>query len=280
MKNILLPTDFSENALNAIRFAIELYKEESCTFHLLNTYTPSIVHSRYLATTTEGTPLEDTIRSDSQKRLKQLLDQIQKSSPNPQHNFHTISSFNLLTEEIKQSIEPYKIEMVIMGTKGSSGLEGTFMGSNTLRVIKTIDHCPILAIPAAYTFEKPADIAFATDFKRSINAKAISPLIHLATAFKSIIRVLHINEERSLDPFQETNREALIAHFGNIENTYHWMPNFASKTEIINHFLEDVGSNLLVLVHHKHSILEKLLREPVINRIVGYPRIPLLIIPE
>ncbi len=47
MKNILLPTDFSDNAYNALRYAAELYKEEDCTFFLLNTYTPPIQHAKY-----------------------------------------------------------------------------------------------------------------------------------------------------------------------------------------------------------------------------------------
>ena len=37
MKTILLPTDFSENALNTIRFAVRLFPDEACTFYLLNT---------------------------------------------------------------------------------------------------------------------------------------------------------------------------------------------------------------------------------------------------
>jgi hypothetical protein len=37
-KKILLPTDFSKNAYNAINYAIELYKEESCEFFILHSY--------------------------------------------------------------------------------------------------------------------------------------------------------------------------------------------------------------------------------------------------
>ena len=47
MKKILLPTDFSENALNAIHYALHLFKDESCAFFILNTYTPMIYNYEY-----------------------------------------------------------------------------------------------------------------------------------------------------------------------------------------------------------------------------------------
>ncbi len=47
MKKILLPTDFSENALNAIDYALQLFKDEKCAFFILNTYTPMIYNYEY-----------------------------------------------------------------------------------------------------------------------------------------------------------------------------------------------------------------------------------------
>ena len=74
MKNILLPTDFSKNSLNAAKFAIEFFKEEECVFHLLNTYTPAIVHSRFMAATIHGGLLEDNVRSESESGLEEFLE--------------------------------------------------------------------------------------------------------------------------------------------------------------------------------------------------------------
>ena len=48
MKKILLPTDFSDNANNAISYAVQLYKNEKCNFILLNTYTPIIYQVEFL----------------------------------------------------------------------------------------------------------------------------------------------------------------------------------------------------------------------------------------
>ena len=136
MKNILLPTDFSDNAWNATKYAIELFKDEKCVFHLLNTYTPAIASSRFMATSLSGGQLEDGVRSNSGRGLKSVLKKINKTKKYPKHSFKTISSFSLLVDEIKEIVENKAIDLIVTGTKGASGLDEVFMGSNTVRIIK------------------------------------------------------------------------------------------------------------------------------------------------
>ena len=122
MKNILLPTDFSENAWNATRYAIELFKDEPCNFHLLNTYTPAIVHSRFMAASVHGGVLEDSIRSQSECGLQEVVDKIMLECKYPDHNFNTASSFSLLTDAILDLVQTEDIDIVVTGTKGAPGL--------------------------------------------------------------------------------------------------------------------------------------------------------------
>ena len=62
MKRILLPTDFSENAFNAIVYAVQLFKDEKCTFFLLNTYTPAAYHTGMMADSYSALQLENITR--------------------------------------------------------------------------------------------------------------------------------------------------------------------------------------------------------------------------
>ncbi|MEO0902953.1 MAG: universal stress protein [Bacteroidota bacterium] len=54
MQKILIPTDFSENAWNAISYAMYLFRNRKCTFYFLNTYTPVIPSSRFMANMVDG----------------------------------------------------------------------------------------------------------------------------------------------------------------------------------------------------------------------------------
>ncbi|WP_281542184.1 universal stress protein [Maribacter aestuarii] len=83
MKNILIPTDFSENAWNAIVYALKLFKDEECKFYLLNTYTPAIASSRFMAASFDGGVYANTAHEFSENGLKRTIAKIKKSTLTP-----------------------------------------------------------------------------------------------------------------------------------------------------------------------------------------------------
>ncbi len=280
MKNILIPTDFSDNSWNATKYAIELYRQKACTFYLLNTYTPAIVHSRFMAASVPGGVLEDNVKAQSVSGLKELVERLETECKYPHHQFETISSFNLLTEEIRDLVDTADIDLIVTGTKGASGFDEVFMGSNTVRIIKAVRKCPVLVIPEDYDYKKPAQIAFATDFRRNFSLDIIKPLTSLAANLKANIHVVHINESDELDRFQQANKDMLDDFLGPIDHQFHRVPYFSSKSDVMQFFLEENNMDLLALVHYKHGFLEELIREPVVKRVAFHSKIPLLVMPE
>lgn len=280
MKNILLPTDFSENAWNATRFAIELFRDEPCTFYLLNTYTPAIVHSRFMATTVHGGIMEDNVRTHSEDGLQEVLEKVQLECKYPNHEFETISSFSLLTDAIIDLVETKDIDLVVTGTKGASGFEEVFMGSNTVRIVKSVGSCPVLVIPEQFEFRIPSKIAFATDFNRNFKMSVIEPLTNLAKNMDASIHVVHINESDNLDRFQQANKDMLDDFLSPIEHEFHWMSYFSSKSDVMQYFLKEYEMDMFALINYKHGFLEELVNEPVVKRIAFHTQIPLLVLPE
>ncbi len=280
MKNILIPTDFSENSWNATRYAIELYKKKECTFYLLNTYTPAIVHSRFMAASVPGGVLEDSVKEQSESGLNDFVQRLDAEYEYPHHRFETISSFNLLTEEIRDLVDTADIDLIVTGTKGASGFDEVFMGSNTVRIIKAIRKCPVLVVPEDYEYSKPVRIAFATDFKRNFSLDIIKPLTSLAANLKAKIHVVHINESEELDRFQQANKDMLDDFLNPIDHQFHRLPYFSSKSDVMQFFLEEQNMDMLALVNYKHGFLEELIREPVVKRVAFHSKIPLLVMPE
>ncbi|MBT8178418.1 MAG: universal stress protein [Eudoraea sp.] len=280
MIKILLPTDFSENAWNATEYALNLFEQEPCTFYLVNTYTPAIVHSRFMATTVQGGMLEDNVRHQSENGLVNVVEQIKTKYPNPGHKFETISSFSLLTEQIREIVESEKIDLIISGTKGASGIDEVFMGSNTVRIIKSSKNCPVLTIPSNFKYRTPGQIGFTTNFKRSFSPRILAPLKQLADRFESAIQILHIQQREELDDFQKGNRDLLLDYFAPIRSTLQSLPYYASKSDVLQNYLEESNIDMLAMVHYRHGFLEELVREPVVKRVAFHTRIPLLVLPE
>ncbi|WP_350289235.1 universal stress protein [uncultured Croceitalea sp.] len=280
MKDILIPTDFSENAWNATKYAIALFKDEQCVFHLLNTYTPSIAHSRFMATSMNGSAT-DAIQYNSQKELEKLVASIKEIYNNPNHSFKTISSFSLLIDEVKELVAAENIDLIVMGTKGASGLEEVFMGSNTVRIIKSVKDCPVLAIPQYFEFKKPSEIAFATDFNRFYTLSELQPLLDMANTFNATIRIVHVQYEiKALTEIQQFNLSMLRKYLREVEYYIHTVTELNSVSRTLEVFTNELDIHLLAMLHYQHSYMERMTREPVVKRLAFHTQIPLLVIPE
>jgi L-rhamnose mutarotase len=91
MKHILLPTDFSQNALNAINYTIYLFEKEACTFYALNAYqvSPSGLSSKI--NKERDTRLYEITKEESERRLKELMEQLNAPNKSPMHIFESLS---------------------------------------------------------------------------------------------------------------------------------------------------------------------------------------------
>ncbi len=281
MQKILIPTDFSENAWNAIDYAMQLFRNKTCTFYLLNTYTPVIPSSRFMAKMVDGVRIVDAVRENSERGLSKTVDRIKTKYGNPNHSFETISSFNLLVEEVKDIVETFGIHLVVTGTKGASGVDEVFMGSNTVRIIKSTKKCPVLAIPYHFQYATPSEIAFATDFNRFYTTSELSPLLEMARMFNATIRIVHVQYGiKALSELQQFNLNMLRRYLSNVEHYVHTVSELNSVSHTLETFSKELGIHLLAMLNYQHSYMEKMTREPIIKRTAFHTQIPLLVIPE
>lgn len=273
--SILVPTDFSNNAYNALFHAVQLTKNKECTFHLLNVYdnhTPIKARS-------PNKELLQLLRQESDAGLQEVYHKIKLDEPNSQHIFETISKKGDLVSVIEKIIKEKSIDLVVMGNSGRSEIEAIFMGSNVLRTIGGIKNCPILTIPKEIDFKPSKKIAFVTDFKSKYDEKLLEPLRFIAEKFDSKINIMHINETEKLSKAQGINRDTLLEYFSNFRCSLNWMPLFKSKTTAIHDFLAKRNVDMLTMINNEHSFLEKISREPIIKRIAFDLDISFLVIP-
>ncbi|WP_431125902.1 universal stress protein [Flagellimonas flava] len=281
MQKILIPTDFSDNAWNAIDYAMQLFRSRNCSFYLLNTYTPVIPSGRFMAKMVNGVRIVDAVRDASEEGLQKTVDRIKSKYRNSKHSFETISSFNLLTEEINDLVDTLGIQLIITGTKGASGIEEVFMGSNTVRIIKSTKKCPVLAIPQHFEFITPTEIAFATDFNRFYSTSELSPLLELAQMFQATIRIVHVQYGiKALSELQQFNLNMLRRYLDGMEHYVHTVSELNSVSKTLELFTQELNIHLLAMLNYQHSYLEQMTREPIVKRTAFHTQTPLLVIPE
>ncbi|GAA4269931.1 universal stress protein [Hyunsoonleella aestuarii] len=277
MKNILLPTDFSENSWNAIKYALQLFKNETCRFFLLNTYTPAIYQVEYVLLEPAQFGMVDAVKENSLKKLKELKTRIKKEFNNPKHTIKRIAAFNNLVSEIKHIVQNKPIDYVVMGTKGATGTKEILFGSNTVHVFKSVK-CPILAIPSDFNFETPHEVLFPTDYEVSYKPYHLKPIIDIISLYTTRVNILHVSYGYDLSELQKANKKILEKHFKKIAHLFHDVSNQTVEEGITNFQLK-TRINLLVMINNKHSFFENLFFKSTINQIGFHLNVPFLVIP-
>ena len=278
MKRILLPTDFSENAHNAISYALQLYKDEICEFYILNTYTPAMVSAGSMIDSYSALTLQKIAQETAQRKLDALEIQINKEFPNTNHTFITVASFNMLISEMKELVSEKMIDVVVMGTQGATGAKEIFLGTNTMYAIKKLK-IPVLAVPSNFDYEAPKEILFPTDYKVKRTNKYLSLIHDLCSEHKSRLHILNAYYGTPLTSEQEETKAYLDNYFQDNAHLFH----IAEDTDVIGaveKFQKQAKINFIIMFHNKHSFLENMLFKSVINQVVYHTNVPFLVIPS
>ena len=136
MLRVLLPTDFSDNSFEAIRYALLTFKETECEFSLLHTYMPPIYHAEYLVGSPGLIGLGDVIRETAATNLDKLQKRLEEQYKNKKHTFNTYTCLNALPNQVNEMVEDKNIDLIVMGTKGATGAQEILFGTNTVHIIK------------------------------------------------------------------------------------------------------------------------------------------------
>ncbi len=279
MKNVLIPTDFSNNAFKAIDYALNFFKERNCTFYLLNVSpivnyasgdTP-LIHSSQL--------VEKTLLEQSKRGLEKLLSKIEKKYPNIQHKFIAQSSYNYFIEAIRNQVIEKDIDLIIMGTKGASGLQEVIIGSHTGDVITKVKKL-VLAIPEKASYELPKNIVFPTDFNTFYPSKILNTIIDFSKAHNSSIRILHVaKKDEALRSFQLENKEYLNDFFADIDHSFHRVTN--KKIEAgLQCFVENRDIDMIIMIAKNLTLFQQIIFRPTVEEISYHTKVPFLVIHE
>jgi nucleotide-binding universal stress UspA family protein len=278
MKHILLPTDFSKNAYNAISYAVQLYKDVVCKFYILHSDVPVSSGAEDLVDSYSILTLQEKQKETAEEKLKEIENRLKKKYNNINHTFITIASFNLLISEIKEVIKENNIDLVIMGTKGATGAKELFIGTNTMQIIKKIK-CPVIAIPSEFKYEKPKDILFPTNYEVSKSNKYLALIKKICEEHNSRLHILNVYLDIPLKEKQEQTEAFLDIYFKDISHIFH-SPESQDLIEAIENFETANKVNFLIMIQNHHNFFENLLFKPVVNQMVYHTNIPFLVIPS
>nr|AWJ66268.1 putative universal stress protein [uncultured bacterium] len=207
MKNILLPTDFSENSLNAINYALELFRSFEIDFFVLNVQKVSGYTTSELMTAAPSSSIYQGVLEDNKLKVQNLVKKLALENSSEKFNFEALLDYDVFTDALRQAVKSHEIDLIIMGTNGATGTKEAIFGSNTLKVIRNVN-CPLLVVPEGYSFQNIKSVLFSNNAKMKISFAGLKPLKSILRRFKPVINVLEITEENI--PLQEVESDFSI----------------------------------------------------------------------
>lgn len=277
MKRILFPTDFSEAAKSAYIYAIKFADVLDAEIIVLHVYDLPIVDNPPLPDTTQE--IFDIVEMNQFESFRDELPELHKIAE--QHNLGHIKLRNVLlygdlVYNIVKTCEEEQIEMIIMGTKGATGLKETFLGSTTASVIANAA-VPVLGIPSEAEYSGIKSIAFTTQYKDRDN-DALLKTIQISKIFGAKLLCLYIKNDDDPEDIDERINEWKIYYRDENIDFYNISGSHIEQT--ILDFIDHHAVNMLVMRTHKRGFFEGLFHRSLTKKMAYHTKVPLLIYHE
>ncbi len=274
-KRILIPTDFSKNAFNAIKYAIELYKREYCEFFILHSYyLPGYSKDNLLVPEPSEKKLIE-VKERSEKNIEKLKVKVQFNDGNTNHKIHFLNEFGPFYDVLKKTIEKEDIELIIMATRGETDDKNVILGSNAVKTMEKNRNCPVFAIPGNVMFKDPNEIVFPTSFKTHYKEKELATLIEISRLTNAPIRILHVQKGKELSKEQLENKTLLDRILDSTTFTHHELYN-VDLQEGVRCFVQSRESEMIAFVNKKHNFFESIFSNPMVKELGMHTNVPLL----
>lgn len=269
-RTILIPTDFSNNALVATNYALNMAAFLNADVHILHVYTAF----------TSGFQSEQMNKKDAQRAKEAaengMKDFLEKLSTDNQTFQSSIMEGNLL-QNVKNFVSEKSIDLVIMGTHGASETRRDLLGSNTYDVAKNIE-IPLLIVPEHNSGFSLEQIVFFTDYQNN-DYKVLESLSNLLGDERKPCTLIHIAED-PVNKHKENMDDWLrdLSHTTGYKEINGHVISKKEQLSVVNDAIKQFKADLCLLtLIERRGFFEKLFRKSLAREIIINPTIPVLL---
>lgn len=273
MKKILVPTDFSKYSLNAARVAAKIAKRFEARIYFLHVVDMPVDETGIIPGQSEQNIPEGIFTLKlAKKNFKELLNQDFLEGVNVAEAI----LFDGVYESIVKQAEKHEIDLIVMGTHGTSGyVNDFFMGSNTDKIIR-LSKTPVLALRDEVDVDSFKKIIFASDFGEGLDKsfQPIQTIIDFFDAEVSLVRVVTRDDFYFSDPMLQLMNE--FAKSKGLKNYSCHVFNADNVQDGINEFAQRQNADLITTITQGRRGLARLFNGSVTNDLMKSSPLPVL----
>jgi nucleotide-binding universal stress UspA family protein len=275
MKTIIIPTDFSPTATNAVNYGVDMAIAVDASILLLHVYNIPIA----LGDVPVALLSVDELKNAAEEnigRLKHDLEHITSGKL----KIYTETRLGNVTDELEELCKKVRPFAVVMGTTGLSSVERTLFGSTTLTAIKHLT-CPVICVPKGKKYGKGVHkIGLACDFREVVETTPVSEIKEFVKEFHEQLFVLNVDfDNQQFRPDTPEQSALLHSALEEVHPEYH----FITRKDIedgINEFAESHNLDLVIAIPKKHKLLDGLFRKSSTKQLVFESKVPVMCVHE
>lgn len=276
---ILFPTEFSEPALNAFRYALIMTDRWEATIELFHVVYPQVGALDLPILTTQATQemvevARELLHVFKQKALDEVEDQL-----NHPVSILTEVEVGIPESSISRIVERDDIDLIIMGSRGKnrSGID-KWMGSVAAGVVQKAP-CPVIVIPENAAFESSLNVAYATDISIG-DPFEVWQSLKILENFNPTLHLVHVNDkeegdQEAWDKMKEMKDFLRSKDFTANINIHHIFGQDVEKS--LNNFIETQHINFLIMYQPHRGFWNRLFHKSKTKQMALHTKIPLMV---
>lgn len=281
MKKILVPIDFSTSAANALKVAAEIAHKTDAQLELLHVNLATV----YFIPFSEFAPITSYASADQQYDETALVELEKLKLELISNPAYAHLKVNVRVEEgylhhcVRDVATGDDIDLIVMGTKGASGLNEFLLGSNTEKVIRT-SPCPVLAVPEHAEHFAPKVVLLPSTLKID-QGDVFRYVASWEKKFNFLVKVLYLNNPSNhpTDGSAETQKNQLAEAAGlNKTEVVLTLGAFFEDNAILN-AAEQCDADLIVMATNQRQGLSHMMFGSITEDTVNHSSIPVLAVP-
>jgi nucleotide-binding universal stress UspA family protein len=272
MKKILVPCDFSEQAINAFRFAVDIAAQSKGEIHLVHVVELPVLHDTMLMPVLSfEEALFEELRVKAEKQFQKLV--AKYASGSTKVNMKVL--FGGTARMILDYIDDVKIDLVTMGSKGSSGVREYLVGSNAEKIVRG-SSVPVLVVKKYVKTSAIKDIVFPNTLHTETQEDLVMKVKALQNFFKAKIHIVWINTPSNFtrDKITHERLTAFAKRFMFKDYTIHVYNDPYEESGVIN-FTHEFKADMIAIGTHGRKGLAHLMSGSVAEDLVNHVDCPI-----
>ncbi|HOZ86508.1 MAG TPA: universal stress protein [Bacteroidia bacterium] len=272
METIVVGTDFSAPANNAVDYAVNLAKFFNTKLVLVNAYPlPVAGYDTFLSS-----EIIASVQDSSIKGLEALRSDIIRK--NYDFGIECVSEAGTSAAVVNWVASRCSADLVVMGMVGEGGfLKKHLLGSSALQAARDLT-IPLFIVPEAVTYQRVQRICFACDMEKIEEGTLLQTARYFASVFGAEIEIVTVKQSREEVAWNKSETYAVVEK--RLRNTKHKSVYIKDNdvSQALEYYFKFHKTDLVLVNPKKHGFFQTLFGESVTENLAFNIEVPLLII--